>query len=178
MDYSTPGLPGEANYWSSLKLMSIKSVMPSNHVILCHPLLLLPSIFPSIRVFSNESALRIKWPKYWSFSYSNAPSSAYSGLISFRINWFFISLQSKGLSQESFPTPQFKSINSSAGNNDSEITKISSQEKSESADWDGKLAKFRWLRNQHEAVYFSYLEKNHFFLKWCSLQKRFSRHQI
>ena len=73
--------------WSSLKLMSIESVMPSNHLDLCHPLLLLPSIFPSIRVFSNESVLHIKWPKYWSFSFSISPSSEYSGLISFRINW-------------------------------------------------------------------------------------------
>ena len=68
--------------------MSIESVMPSNHLILCHPLLLLPSIFPSIRVFSNESVLCIGWPKYWSFSFSISPSIEYSGLISFRINWF------------------------------------------------------------------------------------------
>ena len=73
------------NSWSSPKLMFIESVMPSNHLILCHPLLLLPSIFPSIRVFSNESALRIRWPKYWSFGFS--PSSEYSGLISFRMDW-------------------------------------------------------------------------------------------
>ena len=73
---------------SLFKLMSIELVMPSNHIILCHPLLLLPSIFPSIRVFSNESALRIKWPKYWSFSFSISPSNEYSGLISFRIDWF------------------------------------------------------------------------------------------
>ena len=71
---------------SLLKLMSIESVKPSNHLIFCHPLLLLPSIFPSIRVFSNESALRIRWPKHWSFSTS--PSSEYLGLISFRIDWF------------------------------------------------------------------------------------------
>ena len=70
-----------------LKLMSIKSVMPSNHFILCHPLLLSPSIFPSIRVFSNESVLHIRWPKYWSFSFSSSPSSEYSGLISFRMDW-------------------------------------------------------------------------------------------
>ena len=69
------------------KLMSIKSMMPSNHPILCCPLLLLPSIFPSIRVFSNESALRIRWPKYWSFSFSISPSNEYSGLISFRMDW-------------------------------------------------------------------------------------------
>src|SRR5574337_19274 len=67
--------------------MSIESVMPSNHLILCHPLLLLPSIFPSTRVFSNESALRIRWPKYWSFSFSLSPFNEYSGLISFRIDW-------------------------------------------------------------------------------------------
>ena len=72
--------------WSLLKLMSIESVMPSNHLILCCPLLLLPAIFPSIRVFSNELSLRIRWPKYRSFSFS--PSNEYSGLISFRIDWF------------------------------------------------------------------------------------------
>ena len=70
-----------------LKLRSIESVMPSNHLILCHPLLLLPSIFPSIRVFSNESALRIRWPKYWSFSFNISPSNEYAGLISFRMDW-------------------------------------------------------------------------------------------
>ena len=75
------------NSWSLLKLMSIESVMPSNHLILCCPLLL-PSIFPSIRVFSNESALRIRWPKYWCFSFSISSSNEYSGLISFRIDWF------------------------------------------------------------------------------------------
>ena len=75
------------NSQSLLKLMSIKSVMPSNHLILCHPLLLLPSLFPSIRVFSNESVLRIKWPKYWSSSFSISPSNEYSGLISFRMDW-------------------------------------------------------------------------------------------
>ena len=72
---------------SLLKLMSIESVIPSNHLILCHPLLLLPSIFPSIRVFSNESVLCIRWPKYWSFSFSISPSSDYSGMISLRIEW-------------------------------------------------------------------------------------------
>ena len=75
------------NSQSLLKLMSIESVMPSNHLILCCPLLLSPSIFPSIRVFSNESLLRIRWPKYWSFSFSNSPSNEYSGLISFRMDW-------------------------------------------------------------------------------------------
>ena len=75
------------NFQSLFKLMSIKSVMPSNHLILCHPLFLLPSIFPSIRVFSNESVLCIRWPKYWSFSFSINPSNEYSGLISFRMDW-------------------------------------------------------------------------------------------
>ena len=70
------------------KLMSFESVMPSNHLILCHPLLHLPPIFPSIRVFSNESALRIRWPKYWNFSFSISPSNEHSGLISFRMDWF------------------------------------------------------------------------------------------
>ena len=74
------------NSWTLLKLKSIASVMPSNHLILCHPLLLLPSVFCSIRVFSNESVLRIRWPKYWSFSIS--PSNEYSSLISFRVDWF------------------------------------------------------------------------------------------
>ena len=75
------------NSWSLLKLMSVTLVMPSNHLILCHPLLLPPSIFPSIRVFFSESVLRVRWPKYWSFSFSISPSNEYSGLISFRIDW-------------------------------------------------------------------------------------------
>ena len=74
--------------WSLLKFMSIGSVMPSNHLILCHPLLLLPLIFPSIRVFSNESALSIRWPNYWSFSFSISPSNECSELISFKVDWF------------------------------------------------------------------------------------------
>ena len=94
------------------KLMSTVAVMPSNHLILCHPLLLLPSIFSSIRVFSNESALWIRWPKYWSFRFKISPFSEHSGLISFRRNGW-ISLQSKGLSRV-FSTPQLKSVNSSA----------------------------------------------------------------
>ena len=73
--------------WSLLKLMSIQSVMPSNHLILCRPLLLLPSVFPNIRVFSSESLLHIRWPKYWSFSFSISPSNEYSGLIFFRMDW-------------------------------------------------------------------------------------------
>ena len=78
------------NSQSLSKLMTIESVMPSNHLILCHPLLVLPSIFPSIRVFSNESALRIRWPKYWSFSFNISPSSEHPGLISFRMDWFHL----------------------------------------------------------------------------------------
>ena len=88
MESSTPGLRSITNSWSLLKLMSIESVIPSNYLILCHPLLLLPSIFPSIRVFSSETALRIRWPKEWSFSFSISPPSEYSGLISFRMDWF------------------------------------------------------------------------------------------
>ena len=84
--------------WSLLKLMSTESVMPSSHLVLCHPLLLLPSIFPNIRVFSNESALHMRWPKDWSISFSISPSNEYSGLTSFRIDWL-ISWQSKGLSR-------------------------------------------------------------------------------
>src|SRR5574340_414573 len=87
MDCSTPGLPVNDQLWSLLKLMSTESAMPSNHLILCRPLLPLPSIFPSIRVFSNESVLHIRWPKYWSFSCSISPSNEYSGLISFRMDW-------------------------------------------------------------------------------------------
>ena len=75
------------NSWSLLKLTSIESVMPSKHLILCHPLLLLPSIFPSIRIFLNESVLHTRWPKYWSFCFSISPSNEYSGLISFRMDW-------------------------------------------------------------------------------------------
>ena len=75
------------NSWSLLKLMSVDSVMPSNHLILCCPLLLLPSIFPSIRVFSNESALHIRWPKYWSFNFNISPSNEHPGLITFRMDW-------------------------------------------------------------------------------------------
>ena len=78
------------NSWSLLKLISIESVMPSNHLILCHPLLLPPSIFPSIRVFSNKSALHIRWPKYWSFSFNISPSNEHPGLISFRMDWLYV----------------------------------------------------------------------------------------
>ena len=102
-----------SNSRSLSKLMSIGSMMPSNHLILCCPLLLLPSIFPSITVFSNESALRIRWPKDWSFSFNISPSNEYSGLICFKMDWLDL-LAVQRESQESSPTPQFKSINSSA----------------------------------------------------------------
>ena len=100
------------NSQSLLKLMSIESVMPSNHLILCHPLLLPSSIFPSISIFSHKSALCIRWPKYWSFSFNISPSNEHPGLISFRIDWLDL-LAVQGDSQESSPTPQFKSINCS-----------------------------------------------------------------
>ena len=87
MDRSMPGFPVHHQLRSLLKFMSIESVMPSNHLILCHPLLLPPSVFRSIRLFSNESALCIGWPKYWSFSLSISPSNEYSGLFSFRMDW-------------------------------------------------------------------------------------------
>ena len=107
MNCSTPGFPFTISL-CLLKLMSIESVMPFNHLILCHPILLLPSIFPSIRVFSNESALCIKWPKHWSFSFSFSisPSNEYSGLISFQNDWFdLLAVQE---TQESSPTSQLK----------------------------------------------------------------------
>ena len=94
MDCNMPRLPCPiTNSQSLLKLMAITSVMPSNYLILCCPLLLLPPIFPSIRVFSNESVLRIRWPKYWSFSFSISPSNEYSGLISFRMDWLDLAIQ-------------------------------------------------------------------------------------
>ena len=96
-----------------LKFMSIQLVMPSNHLILCRPLLLLPPIPSSIRVFSKESALRMRWPEYWSFSFHITTSNEYSGLISFRMDWLDL-LAVHGILKESFPTPQIKSINSSA----------------------------------------------------------------
>ena len=116
-DFLQPHGLQHANHpcWSLFKFMSIESVMPSNHLILCHPLLLLPSIFPSIRVFSNESLLRIRWSQYWSFSIS--PVNEYLGLTSFKIDWPVsgISLCPRD-SQESSPAPQFESINSSVLN--------------------------------------------------------------
>ena len=87
MNCSTPGLPAHNQLPNLLKLMSIKSLMPSSHLILCRPLLLLLPIPPSIRVFSNESTLRMRWPKYWSFSFNINPSNEHPGLISFRMNW-------------------------------------------------------------------------------------------
>ena len=116
----TPGNPWTAarqaslsitNSWSLLKLKSIRLLILSNHLILCHSLLL-PSTFPSIRVFSNESVLHIRWPKYWSFSFSISPSNEYSRLISFRMDWFYLIAVQGTL--KSSPTPQFKNIKSLA----------------------------------------------------------------
>ena len=98
------------NSWSLLKLMLIESVMPFSHLILCRPLLLVPSIFPSIKVFSNESVLHIRWPNYWSFSFSISPSNEYSGQISFRMD--LLDLLAVQGTLKSLPTPQFKSISS------------------------------------------------------------------
>ena len=112
MDCSSQASPSTANSWSLLKLMSIESVMPSNYLILCRPLLLPPSIIPSIRVFSNESVLHIRWPKYWSFSFNISPSNKHSGLISFSMYWLDL-LAGQGTLKSS-PTQLFKSINSLA----------------------------------------------------------------
>ena len=112
LNRSMSGLPVHHQLPCPPKTMSTESVLPSNHFILCHPLLLLPSIFPSIRVFSNESALRIRWPKYWSFSFNISLSNEHPGLISFRMDWLNL-LAVQGTLKESSPTPQFKSINSS-----------------------------------------------------------------
>ena len=111
MDCSMPGFPVLHCLLEFVELMSIEAVMPSNHPILCRPLLLLSLILTSIRVFSNESALHIRWPKYWSFSFSISPFREHSGLISFRIDWFDL-LAIQGI-LESSPVPQFKSITSS-----------------------------------------------------------------
>ena len=114
MDRSTPDLPVHQHSQNLFKLMSIEAVMPPIHLILCHPLLPL-SIFPSIRVFSNESVLPLRWPKCLSFSFIISPSNEHSGLISFKIDWFdFLAVQGVFSTQESSPTPQFKSIKSSA----------------------------------------------------------------
>ena len=112
MNRSTQGLPVHDQLRESTQLMSVESVMPSSHLILCRPLLLLPSILPSIRVFSNESAVCIRWPKYWSFSFSISPSNEHRGLISFRMDRLdFLAIQG---TLKSPPTPHFKTINSSA----------------------------------------------------------------
>ena len=112
MDYSTPGFPVLHSLLEFAQLMSIELVMPSSHLVLCHPLLLLSSIFPCIRIFSSESALHIRWPKYWSFSFSISPSSEYSGLISFRIDWFDLLIVQGTL--KSSLKPLSESINSLA----------------------------------------------------------------
>ena len=113
MNCSTPGLPVHHQVPEFTQTHVHRVGMPSSHLILCHPLLLLPPIPPSIRVFSNESTLHMRWPKYWSFSFSITPSKEIPGLISFRMDWLDL-LVVQGDSQESSPTPQFKSINSSA----------------------------------------------------------------
>ena len=111
MNRSTSGLPSQ----SLLKLMSVESVMPSNHLILCHLLLLPPSIFPSIRIFSNESALRIRWPKYWSFSFNISPSNEYSGLISFSMDWLdFLAVQGTLKSLLQYHSPKASILQCSA----------------------------------------------------------------
>ena len=111
MKHSMPGLPIHYQVRSSPKLMSIESVIPSNHLILCHPLLLLPSIFPSIRVFSSKPAIYSRRPKYWYFSFNTSPSNEHPGLISFRMEW--VDLLADQGTLESSPTLQFKRINSS-----------------------------------------------------------------
>ena len=118
MDCSMPGFPVLHHLLEAAQthIQSIELMMPFNHLVLCHPLLLSPSVFPSIRVFFSELALHIRWTKYWSFSFNISPSNEYSGLISFRIDWFDLlglSLESPRDSQESSPTPQFKGISSS-----------------------------------------------------------------
>ena len=112
IDCSMPGFPVHHQLLELAQTHAHRVGDAISHLLLCRPLLLLPSLFPSIRVFSNESVLRVRWPKYWSFSFSIGPSNEYSGLISFRMGWFDL-LGVQG-TQESFPTPQFKSINSSA----------------------------------------------------------------
>ena len=117
MDCSMPGFPVLHHLLEAAQthIQSIELMMPFNHLVLCHPLLLSPSIFPSIRVFFNELALHIRWTKYWSFSFNISPSNEYSGLISFRIDWFdLLGLSLERDSQESSPTPLSKSINSLA----------------------------------------------------------------
>ena len=113
MNHSTPASLSITNSQSSPKLTSIELVMPSSHLILCPPLLLLPPIPPSIRVFSNESTLHMRWPKYWSFSLSINPSNEHPGLVSFRMDWLDL-LAVQGTLKSLLPTSHFKSINSSA----------------------------------------------------------------
>ena len=114
VNHSTPSLSFHHKLLETTQTHVNELVMPSNHLILSCPLLLLPSIFPSITVFSNESAFRIRWSKYWSFSFNISPSKEHSGLIYFRMDWLVGSPCSPRDSQESSPTPLFKSINSSA----------------------------------------------------------------
>ena len=113
MNRSMPGLPVHHQLPESTQTHSIEPVIPSNHLILCLPLPLLPSVFPSIRVFSSESALCIRWPEYWSFSFSISPSNEHPRLISFRMAWLDLLVVQGTLKSKSSPTPQFKNINSS-----------------------------------------------------------------
>ena len=113
MDCSTPGLPILHCLLGLLKITSIESVMPSNHLTFCCPLLLFSSILPSLRVFSNESALRIRWSKYWSFTFSISPSNEYSGLIFSRIDWFDLLVVQRTLKSLSNTTVQFSSVTQS-----------------------------------------------------------------
>ena len=110
MDRSTPGFPVHQQLLKLTQTHVHQSVMPSNHLMLCRPILLLPSIFPTIEDFSNESVLHIRWPKYWNFSFSISSSNEYSGLISFRIDWFDLRAVQGAL--QSSPAPQFESISS------------------------------------------------------------------
>ena len=128
------------NSQSLLKLMSIESLMPSSHFIFCRPLLLLPPILHSIRVFSNESTLRMRWPKYWSFSFSISPSNENPGLISFRMDWLDL-LASPRDSHESSPTSQFKSVNFSVLGflHSATLTSVHDHWKNHSLDLDGPL---------------------------------------
>ena len=117
MDCSMPGSLSITNSWSLLKLMSIESAMPFDHLILCRPLLLLPSNFPSIRVFSNESVLCIRWPKYWSFSFNISPSNEHSGLISFGMDWLDLLAVSRVFSNTTVQKHQFFSTQLSSQSN-------------------------------------------------------------
>ena len=151
MNRSMTGLPVRHQLRSPPKPMPIESMMPCNHLTLCRPLLLLPSIFHSIRIFSNESAHHIRWPKYWSFSFNISPSKQHAGLISIRMDC--LELCSPRDSQESSPTPQFKSINQALGFPDSSIGKEST---CNAGDWfDSWVRKI--LCRRHRLTHYSIL---------------------